>query len=533
MMLCLIAFLFILLTSILASQLQSQVILTPNHDPYSFNIESAKSNAAAIFNTIHSSMRQWGSSVQHNGMSFFPATVPAGTLLYHGTVRDPRPVTGLEWLAFEIQHAEYFATPRRRCWHPIQPPPPTAPHIRSSRWSLLLEQTRMSKLEEDGDGDSDCEWLSGYLQIYQATRPLRLLYLDGMSAANCGRGTMDAQDMILMDNTTNFHQDLKKAIGLCDRGKEWGIDGIIRMETGFEVIMCNFSSSVEMLSSHRKPKKFGDEDEGSATLYEYVREAAQRYGGIDSSRVKIEYSNMVSAFFYPTNLTNPIPGNRDPRLVYADPAQLLRIKNDLASILHTRDEKSSIDWQGRVVDMITARFSDRLQLLATRPPQKLFLGTTNTLLNLYVNYNATIPPIEESIETCAMHFLLPVMPHLKTAQDRLIYAAIKTVTTRICSTLFSARSLLIESFHSRTSPSTSVSSAHKLITELIYYLNWPDWKLCPKCAIDEVCFIAMFPWGEEEDHYHPRCTTMEQLEGQRGGWGDGKKNYWWYGWGGT
>jgi hypothetical protein len=41
-------------------------------------------------------------------MSIFPVTVPEGTLLYHGGI-DEKPVEGMEWLAFEIQHAELFA----------------------------------------------------------------------------------------------------------------------------------------------------------------------------------------------------------------------------------------------------------------------------------------------------------------------------------------------------------------------------------------------------------------------------------------
>lgn len=84
-------------------------------------------NANHIFNAIHSSMRQWGSSLNHNGMSFFLATVPEGTQLYHGTW-DPDFVKGMQWLAFEPEHALIFAGPRRG-------PPPgegkVPPHVES------------------------------------------------------------------------------------------------------------------------------------------------------------------------------------------------------------------------------------------------------------------------------------------------------------------------------------------------------------------------------------------------------------------
>ena len=45
-------------------------------DPLGTNIKSTQSNADTIFNAIHSAGRQWGSSVNHNGVSIFPATVP-------------------------------------------------------------------------------------------------------------------------------------------------------------------------------------------------------------------------------------------------------------------------------------------------------------------------------------------------------------------------------------------------------------------------------------------------------------------------
>lgn len=53
-------------------------------------------------------MRQWGSSINHKGMSFFLATVPQGVQLYHGTNRSSA-ITGMEWLAFEQEHAMQFA----------------------------------------------------------------------------------------------------------------------------------------------------------------------------------------------------------------------------------------------------------------------------------------------------------------------------------------------------------------------------------------------------------------------------------------
>lgn len=53
-------------------------------------------------------MRQWGSSLDHNGMSVFFATVPAYTEFYHGS-SSSQPINGTQWLAFEPEHALNFA----------------------------------------------------------------------------------------------------------------------------------------------------------------------------------------------------------------------------------------------------------------------------------------------------------------------------------------------------------------------------------------------------------------------------------------
>jgi hypothetical protein len=64
-------------------------------------------HANRIFNTVHSVMRQWGSSVNYNGMSIFFATIPEDVKLYHGDSRA-EPVKGMQWMAFEPEHANLF-----------------------------------------------------------------------------------------------------------------------------------------------------------------------------------------------------------------------------------------------------------------------------------------------------------------------------------------------------------------------------------------------------------------------------------------
>ena len=163
------------------------------------------SNARHVFNAIESSMRQWGSSLNHNGMSFFLATLPAGTQLHHGTGSDV-PVTGMEWLAFEPEHALRFA------WNVHLCDDPDKQHIDelSLKWSWPHNLAHPSEFPSTQHDPRHQEALGhrpprpplcltpGYIHTYSPTHPLRLLYIDGQSAAKSLNGTLDSQDYILL-----------------------------------------------------------------------------------------------------------------------------------------------------------------------------------------------------------------------------------------------------------------------------------------------------------------------------------------------
>lgn len=100
---------FVLIHSIKATQLvltppSSSPTLSPSDlriSPHDASLNAQK-RSSEVFNAVNSALRQWGSSLKHNGMSFIPVSIPANTLLYHGTYTT-EPVKGTEWLAFEIE----------------------------------------------------------------------------------------------------------------------------------------------------------------------------------------------------------------------------------------------------------------------------------------------------------------------------------------------------------------------------------------------------------------------------------------------
>lgn len=445
-------------------------------------------------------------------MSYFPARIPANTTLYHGT-HTPDPVKGMEWLAFEIEHAEAFARLRggrgpsgggpggKRPGRPGHGGPPD-------------EKNSDSQL--DGSPIQDEK---GYLHIYRTNRELsRLLYIDGISAGKTSMGTLDTQDIVLrkdIDDSGPGHSDYNRAKDLCTLAAEWGIEGIVRMEAGFELILCNFSDGLDFLAARQRPQYDQPEGYDEFGEFSWMRGMAARYQGITAGRVAIDQSSMISAFFYPLNLTNPDETRPDlPRLLSSDPDAVARLRSDLRQVLSldTSQHEESVDWQG-VVDMIVSRYSDRLQFIAMqKTTRKGIQSEINVLLSSFIDYNSTDIPAAENI--CATHYLNSASP--KTAQDHLIYEALLSVSKKICSVLFEVRALVISS----TDVNSPDGKELKLpLKQLIGYLDWSTWLECGKCAFDEVCTVAVWPFGSAEDHFHPRCLRGDEFSGRRGYWG--------------
>ncbi|KAJ3538110.1 hypothetical protein NM208_g6045 [Fusarium decemcellulare] len=430
-------------------------------------------------------MRQWGSSLDHNGMSFFPATIPEGVALYHGT-HQAEAITGTQWLAFEIEHAEFFAgmenfkSPEPQSQHPMAHPD------------------------------------RGYLHIYQTTRPQRLLYIDGMAGAKTQMGTLDTQDILLRNRTGNLGWDeWGRAAELCKMAQQWRIDGFIRMEAGFEIIKCNFSEGMELISANQRSQR---QQDAALVELEIVRAIAQRYWDIGASRVTLDFSRTVSAFFYPINLTNPKSAFAEqPRLVYPGWRELAQIKSDLRDvILKWRPEvvpTPGANWQG-ITDIIASRYAKRLGFMAEKANFEALRFEVESLLDTFIDFSDSGLDMTAAANQCTMHFLSPVKQ--RTEADRLIWAALKVVTSRICGALFTVRDLVTQ--ESNGKEGGNEGKARAVIKDLIKDLRWPEWKECGFCESDRVCYVPMWPNGRAEDHYSPRCLNGTELEGREGYW---------------
>ena len=120
------------------------------------------------------------------GHNLVLGVIPVGSLLYHGTFRNQIPNTP-EWTATDPEHSYMFCRNLESdtgCWH------------------LTLA----------------------------ATRPLKVLYFDGSSAAKMDNGPMDSQDLVIWKEVRpewSFREG-ERIARLCEWGSKYGIDGFVR-----------------------------------------------------------------------------------------------------------------------------------------------------------------------------------------------------------------------------------------------------------------------------------------------------------------
>jgi hypothetical protein len=445
----------------------------------------------------------------------FFATVPAATEFYHGTHSEYR-INDTEWLAFEPEHALVFANCHRppgksHRGSPPPPPPASGDHLPADRTSNLGQDYRFVN---QGDGRSnvhafgrdlpvnDDRPCGGYLHTYRTKRDLRLLYLDGQSAAKSDKGTLDVQDIILRDpgfeaaspsgsRPGGPPSEQLRAMELCRRAEtEWEgkIDGILRMEAGFEVILCSFKDNLDLLHIKQQlPRGSGLGSRDPGEQLNYYQAVAARFDGIGGHRVSLDYDHFVSVYTY-ANATE-IDRAGLPRVVN-DTSTIKRIRSDVTEMLTLPRTAStnSIDWQ-TITDMIVARYADRIASLASESTATLHAGLDRALRPFidYSNRNAT-----EEIARCSNQFMsLDAMASNSTAA-----IAVKTTYVHICQSLLDA--LMADTF----------DEAAFLVKNLESWLAWSTWKKCVGCQVDEACMVPIWPWGSKSDFEHPSCSNM-------------------------
>lgn len=125
------------------------------------------------------------------GHNIVPGTIPKGTLLYHGTNREELP-SGPEWVSMDPEHSHYFCR---------------------------------EHVEFSGHSQKGCFHLT-----LATTRPLKVVYFDGNSAAKLPYGTLDTQDLLTWGESRpeDMWEESQRVQDLCGWGKDFGVDGYVR-----------------------------------------------------------------------------------------------------------------------------------------------------------------------------------------------------------------------------------------------------------------------------------------------------------------
>ncbi|OJA08608.1 hypothetical protein AZE42_12385, partial [Rhizopogon vesiculosus] len=170
--------------------------------------ESPAVNATGnlVFETANSLLQHWANTRHRIGHRIVPGTVSVGIILYHGALTGPHIPTALDWVATEPEYSMIHCrgTVETGCWH----------------------------------------------ATFAVTRPMKVLYFDGSSSAQLPEGTMDTQDLVAWSEMKPewLDNELQRIQDLCKWGLKNGVNGFVRMEINFEIMICDFTSHMEVIS---------------------------------------------------------------------------------------------------------------------------------------------------------------------------------------------------------------------------------------------------------------------------------------------
>ncbi|KAA1470244.1 hypothetical protein DENSPDRAFT_774482 [Dentipellis sp. KUC8613] len=481
-----------------------------------------------IFNSVSSAMIRWPMTLFKNGHSITGASIPTGTILYHGRPHRGIP-TRPEWLAFDIEHSYIF-------------------------------------------GQEEC-----YVYTFITTRPLRLAYFDGVSAGKLLTGTLDTQDLLIWGRARpdKWREEGERITKLCEWGRPFGLDGFVRMEFHFELLLCDFSQGLKVVSvdslipliddvprdqsRRRQSRELRTEDQpahvgllppqipppapdgwrgsrygDTAAYFEIMHAGSWHNHAPGETRVHVDYSRFVT--FYDESLTSLVAARRgvphlDHRIANISAPDLARAKEELSEVFG-RDASvvgSGVDWAS-VTRVIIQRYSARLDVLkhileteefhnateqASQVRMQLLIGlgpyiTTDAVpapgASPSANTSWAAPIVHHCSTTLASH----VPDALLTRQELRIRDAVGRTLREICRVLTRmwVRAIAIE--EADESEARDALRGWRIeLSQLMAWLDWAEWVRCePACGPDTICHLPTWPYdmGDDPNDMTPRCV---------------------------
>ncbi|KAG2060803.1 hypothetical protein BDR06DRAFT_947288 [Suillus hirtellus] len=487
-----------------------------NDEPHSYSFgskteqwrfdEGPAENATGnlIFDTVHSFLQHWPNTRYRNGHNIVPGVVSTGTLLYHGTGHNTVP-SGPDWVATDPEHSINFARGKD-----------------GGGWHLTLA----------------------------TTRPLKVLYFDGSSAAKVAEGTMDTQDIIAWGEVhpERFFDERSRIEDLCRWGKEFGIDGFARMEMDFEVMLCDFTAGVELVSflyirlvpedenpfPRSPPSPAPLESDARVRRFEVMHSGSwhNRYPG--DSRIVLDLTGLVSLYdiaLAPSLVTVRAGLERwDHRVLGISSNDISKVMRKLTEVIsRPHPTNSGLDWK-TLIHVIVDRYADRLELMqyllnfTSSDPQvvleraKLAQIQLRVMVLPYLLDSTVVPsagtsgadtlplqwasPIFRLCATTHTSVMISQIPFM-TPSEHLLLKAVEETTREICRVTTKMWAVGVMNgldtlFPVELSVEPDVlqimNDRRQDIEKLMSWLDWSIWIKCrPACGPEEMCYLPTWP----------------------------------------
>lgn len=249
--------------------------LTYNDSPQSINLLNYTSyispisllNATFMFNSVNSFLKQKDSDVFPVGLSYVPASIPKDTIVYHAGNGIP---DSFEWVAMDVEFSMNFAdrSPAvRRGLAQVEYQKDLKLNPRDKKKFGPRKEIDFCEVTKDQEPFEMRRTKPGKKNVPTTLMSFRLkhdldklIYLDGASASKATEtGEMDTQILLynqikkkypgFKDSPESFMAERDYAEKICQWGKTVGIQGYIRMELGFEFVLCDFNEHLEMISN--------------------------------------------------------------------------------------------------------------------------------------------------------------------------------------------------------------------------------------------------------------------------------------------
>ncbi|KAJ8462894.1 hypothetical protein ONZ45_g17774 [Pleurotus djamor] len=287
------------------------------------------------------------------------------------------------------------------------------------------------------------------------TRPLKVLYFDGSSAAKMLNGSMDSQDILLWGAAKPefvFAERLRIA-ELCEWGRAYGVDGYVRMEMDFEIMLCDFSSGVETSSFLNLTSQH--DWRGRQPSYEVIIAGSWHNNYPGETRIVLDLSRLVSGYdvsLFPSLIKRRRGQERwQHRLDGMSDTDVATLQSKVADFLRddTNLSMHRVDW-ATLIKTIYNRYSDRLPIVQYLINNSTSSGYTldsaqkiqrqlRTMLSPYIlgrvvpstSGNLWASPIYKECSVSHTSYIASVKPTL-TPSEQTILLSVEETSQEIC-----------------------------------------------------------------------------------------------------